>query len=992
MNRKMMKRPPALLLAVLIFLSGCSGFANKGDDSLSINDDLASTVDQMLSEGEGGDIDNADGIDGANGASSPAPVSYAEFSPERGDLAECGLSEEGFSLINDIIENDLSHGGTSAQLAVIKDRKLVYENAWGKLNSYEKDGMKSASGKEATTDTLYDLASVTKMFAVNYAVQKLVDEGLIDINASVSDYLGYRFFLDSLGFCYKDGQQVDIPTQKVWKSRITVRDLLTHQAGFPADPRYFNPYVDAVTQEFNKSNTNILYAGNDGSDETRRATIEAIFKTPLLYEPGTKTLYSDVDYMILGEIIERVSGKDLDTYLKDNFTKPMGLKHVTFNPLENGFEPSDCAATELNGNTRDGTVSFPGIRTDTLQGQVHDEKAYYSMGGISGHAGLFSNATDLALLASLMIDGTYQDKQYFSKDVIDMFTAPKSEANPEWGLGWYRRAGNKRVQYFGSLSSQGTIGHQGWTGTLIMIDRENDLVVAYLTNKINSPVTDRIGNNNKFDAGYLTFSSLGFVNEIIYRSLGGGDVKGKLDAYMEELIASEKEDAAKYPTNHPLKKSVLSLEEVRYKHFNNGYLNKARGDGVILGDIRFDKYLSILGDKRVAVYSNQSGITGDFSETDISGIDEALPSDPGGEHIIDALIKQNVDVTLVFSPEHGFAGGKNAGAKVKDEAMTVEKPVADDGDDEEAGAGDKQQGITIASLYDDTSTPTAEELDKFDVLVVDIQDVGVRYYTYYITMYHLMDSCAANGKKVVVLDRPNPNGFYVDGPILKDGFSSGVGNLKIPVVHGMTIGELALMINGEGWLKNGKCDLAVVPCLYYSHDKKTYLKCRPSPNLKDMRAVYLYPSLCYFENTAVSVGRGTDNPFDLYGSPYLSGVSGYDFTFVPKSMEGASSPLFEGKTCYGKDLRGLSEDEVTKGGIDLTYLINAYKDVTANAPDTSFFGKADDQGRYYIDKLFGTDEVRKMITDGKSVDEIRASWKEEDEEFLRQRRKYLIYD
>ena len=211
-----------------------------------------------------------------------------------------------------------------------------------------------------------------------------------------------------------------------------------------------------------------------------------------MYEPGTKTMYSDVDYMLLGIVIEQVTGTDLDTYLKETFLQPMGLTHITYNPLGNGFSAEDCAATELNGNTRDGAVSFPGVRTETVQGTVHDEKAYYSMGGISGHAGLFGNAEDLAKLASVMLTGGYGGNRYFSRNVMDTFMAPKKEDAANWGLGWWREGDFQRSWYFGTQSPSDTIGHQGWTGTLIMIDPGRDLVIAYLTNKINSPVTDKV--------------------------------------------------------------------------------------------------------------------------------------------------------------------------------------------------------------------------------------------------------------------------------------------------------------------------------------------------------------------------------------------------------------------------------------------------------------------------------------------------------------------
>ena len=307
---------------------------------------------------------------------------------------------------------------------------------------------------------------------------------------------------------------------------------------------------------------------------------------------------------------------------------------------------------------------------------------------------------------------------------------------------------------------------------------------------------------------------------------------------------------------------------------------------VVLGDERFEEYQPLLQGKRVAVFSNQTGIVGDkvtgskladaLAEyggcfprkrvDEISLIPFTEPSVPGGkieygQHIVDALIEKGVDVKAIFSPEHGFRGNADAGEHV-------------------SSSVDEKTGVEILSLYEKGSRiPSKEKTDKFDVLVIDIQDVGLRYYTYYITMHHLMEACARDGKQVVILDRPNPNGFYVDGPVLDMKFKSGVGWLPITTVHGMTLGELALMINGEKWLENGTCDLTVIPCLNYTHNTRYSLILPPSPNIKDMRAVYLYSSTCYFEGTVVSLGRGTQFPFETYGHPAMTG---YSFSFASK--------------------------------------------------------------------------------------------------------------
>ncbi|MCR5418363.1 MAG: DUF1343 domain-containing protein, partial [Lachnospiraceae bacterium] len=416
-----------------------------------------------------------------------------------------------------------------------------------------------------------------------------------------------------------------------------------------------------------------------------------------------------------------------------------------------------------------------------------------------------------------------------------------------------------------------------------------------------------------------------------------------------------------------------------------------------LGDERTEEYLPLLEGKRVAVFSNQTGVVGDRIETPSGEYDRTpsalkeyvlandlvpLGQSPEGEeiqtgeHILDLLVAKGVNVTAAFSPEHGFRGDADAG-------KSVENSV------------DEKTGVPIRSLYSGKSHyPSDGDMDSFDTLVVDLQDVGLRYYTYHISLFYLMEACARKDKEIIILDRPNPNGFYVDGPVLQEKFSSGVGKLPLPVVYGMTWGELAGMINGEGWLSTGKdsAKLTVISCLNYSHKDKVPLLLRPSPNLKDMRAVYLYASTCYFENSVVSVGRGTQYPFEIYGSPYLNGVTGFEYSFTPESMSGATDPPFRGETCYGKDLRSRELTDIWEAGIDLSYLIEAYNAVKEKDPQRSFFGKPDGSGIYWVDKLFGTDSVRKMIEDGKSAEEIKASWQDELAEFENLRSKYLLYE
>ena len=363
---------------------------------------------------------------------------------------------------------------------------------------------------------------------------------------------------------------------------------------------------------------------------------------------------------------------------------------------------------------------------------------------------------------------------------------------------------------------------------------------------------------------------------------------------------------------------------------------------IIVGAACTSEYVPLLKGKKVALLSNHTGVVGD-------------------KHVLDIMLEKGVDVTTIFSPEHGFRGNADAGEHVKSSV-------------------DEKTGIPIASLYDGNSKkPAKKVMDGFDVLVVDIQDVGLRFYTYYVTMINLMNAAIEYDKEVVVFDRPNPNGMYVDGPILDMKYKSGVGALPIPVVHGLTMGEIANMANGEGWLENGKkVKLTVIKCKNYTHQSRYVLPVAPSPNLPNMHSIYLYPSTCYFEATPVSLGRGTDKPFQVYGHPNMKG---YDFSFTPRSIPGAKNPPQLDRECYGRDLTQIPDDEIIAKGINLEYVIDAYRNLNL---DDHFF-------RSFFELLIGNGKVRKMIKEGKSADEIKATWSEDVARFKEQRRPYLLY-
>ena len=498
-------------------------------------------------------------------------IPYPEV--EKGSLEEVGLSKQSFDLINKIIEADVNNGFASAQLAVVKDGKLVYQNAWGNVNAYNKDGTLIDNGIKTTNDTLFDLASNTKMYSVAYAIQYLIDAGKIHLDDKIVDLLGHEFVDNTIEIkyaSYKD-EYPGFNKIKEWKSELTVLDVLMHRAGFPDSGHYHNKKYDTLNQKLVDNVDNVLFVENANKEKTLN---EGIFKTPLIYEPRTKTMYSDIDYMLLGMVVEKITEKDLNTFLSDTFWKPMGLTHITYNPLKNGFSKEDCAATELNGNTRDGLVDFPNVRTETIQGEVHDEEAYYMMEGISGHAGLFANATDLAKFASVMLTGGYGNNRFFSKNTRDLFIAPQAKGNINYGIGWWREADDNRVWYFGTQSPESTVGHQGWTGTITMIDFDNNMVVVYLTNSINTPIVDNssIDTANDFAGRYYTSSTLGFVPQIIYTGLNTNedDLKGAFDSLIKDMANEklkfiknkEEKNGKEFEANHPIYKAKKAIDEV----------------------------------------------------------------------------------------------------------------------------------------------------------------------------------------------------------------------------------------------------------------------------------------------------------------------------------------------------------------------------------------------------------------------------------------------
>jgi uncharacterized protein YbbC (DUF1343 family) len=366
----------------------------------------------------------------------------------------------------------------------------------------------------------------------------------------------------------------------------------------------------------------------------------------------------------------------------------------------------------------------------------------------------------------------------------------------------------------------------------------------------------------------------------------------------------------------------------------------AQTGDIITGADQFQNYLSLLQNKNVALVINQTSTVKDQS-------------------LADFLLSKKIRVKQIFAPEHGFRGDADGGATIKNSV-------------------DTKTGVPIISIYGSNRKPLPEQLSGIDLVIFDIQDVGCRFYTYISSLHYVMEACAENKVKLLILDRPNPNGDYCDGPVLKSEFRSFVGMDPIPVVHGCTVGELAQMINGEGWLKDGvKADIQVVPVKNYTHRTKYELPVKPSPNLPNYRSIRLYPSLCCFEATSVSVGRGTEYPFQVLGYPNQEFGK---FSFIPKSIVGMeTNPMHKNVECYGQDLRDLKEAPQ----FTLSFFLNWYH----KFPDEKSFIKSERR----LNLLMGNDLVIKLIREGKSEQEIRQSWQSELNAYKEMRKKYLIY-
>jgi uncharacterized protein YbbC (DUF1343 family) len=742
------------------------------------------------------------------------------------------IREEQMAPIPELAKKAIRAGKIPGAVILIGNQgRIVYRQAFG---------LRSLKPKKIpmTTDTIFDIASLTKVIATSTAVMQLVEKGKLNLEDPVAKYWP-EFRING-------------------KEEITVRHLLTHYSGLRA----------ALDSKLKVS-----------SYGTALRMIEEE-KTVLPLE--TNFIYSDINFIILGELVSRISGKPLDIYCTEHIFKPLGMK-------DTGFKPSPKLRPRIAP-----TQYQHGTRGKMLWGEVHDPIAY-SMDGIAGHAGLFSTADDLAIFAQMLLDGgSGKNLRILSPLMVEKMIVPQSPPDkiPLRGLGW---------NIDSPLASERSFGHTGYTGTGIWIDPTSNTYLIILTNRVHP--------NGKGNAEPLRTKVLSFVNETI--------------AMIHQPLRSSSDEAGKSKS-----------EKVR--------------TGI---DVLVDEKFSPLVGLRVGLITNHSGI------------------DSMGRRTVDLLHQApGVKLVSIFSPEHGFFG--NAEGKVS----PTKEPFT---------------GLPIYSLYGDVSRPTQKMLIGLDALVFDIQDAGARFYTYITTMGYAMEGCAKRGIPFYVLDRPNPiNASLVQGPILDGNLKSFTGYFPLPVRHGMTVGELAKMFNGE---KKIGATLHVIKMRDYErthwYDETGLLWVSPSPNLRTLIEAILYPGVAMVEGSNVSVGRGTTTPFELLGAPWMNGeeLAAYlnqrniqGLRFMPAEFTPNGS-RFENQLCQGVQMVLLDRQALDSPALGIEIASALYRLYPQS---------------FQLDKtlgLIGSREVLQAIKDGQDPTSIRQKWQEPLDQFCKLRSKYLLY-
>ncbi len=733
--------------------------------------------------------------------------------------------------IDQAVERSLDEGNMAGCVVLIGLRAgIVFEKAYG-LRSIEPEK------EEMTTDTVFDMASLTKPVATATSVMILVERGKLRLDDRVS-----KFFPE---FAANDKQDV------------TVEQLLVHSSGLIPD----NPLDDY----------------SDGWTSAK----PKICDLKLLSKPGTVFKYSDVNFILLGKIVEAVAGKPLNEFAKENIYEKLGMK-------DSGYLPSDelkarSASTEKTGD-------------EWLKGDVHDPRAS-KMGGVAGHAGLFGTARDLAIYAQMMLqDGRYGDVQILAADTVKDMTTARNIGSHKRALGWDKRSGYSRNR--GSRMSDRAFGHGGFTGTAIWIDPALDLYVIFLSNRLHP-------------------DGIGEVNSLA----------GRIGSFACAAIAGNEPSPS--PTQEGRGNVRLGVDVLKRDNFK------------------------LLDGKRVGLITNHTGV------------------DSSGKTTIDQLHEaENVKLVALFSPEHGIRGELDQ--------SNIEDTV------------DEKTGLPVHSLYGMSRKPSKEQMEKIDVLVFDIQDIGTRFYTYASTMGLAMEAAAEAGKKFIVLDRPNPiGGDIVEGPLLDEGSESFVAHHRLPVRHGMTIGELARMFAAERKLD---VDLTVVELEGWKRSMylfDTGLEwVNPSPNIRSLRAAVLYPGIGMMEFTNISVGRGTDTPFEVMGAPWIRereladevnraeppGVRVVPLRFTPDASK------FAGEECGGLSFIITDWQQFRSFDLGLT-IATALRKLHPDEWEPERWMR-----------LLGNEEVYDRVMAGDDVTEILASIDEDLAKFRERKKKYELYE
>lgn len=759
------------------------------------------------------------------------------------------LSKEHHTAISRIIKNEIRRGKIPGAVVLIGNQnKVLYRHSFG---------YRAVKPKKLpmTVNTIFDIASLTKVIATTTAVMQLTEEEKLNIEDPVTQY--WPSFSEN------------------GKENITVKNLLTHYSGLRPDLN--------------------LYPSWSGYDTAMKMIAKENPDSP----PGTRFVYSDINFMILGELVHSISGKTLDAYSEEYIFKPLGMKNTFFKPSM--LQRKRIAPTQYQNGTSG----------KMLWGEVHDPTSY-RMGGVSGHAGLFSTADDLAIFAQMLLSGgTMKGMKILKPSTVKQMTSPQSPSDkmPLWGFGW--EIGSLSYKNNNWPELMGSYGHLGYTGTSLWIDPASKTYVIILTNRIHP--------------------------------YGRGDVKSLRDQ-IKNIVSSAIEAVS---TPQSKKKYLVTPDHLELT--NNSFIHNKVQTGIDV--LKADKFAPLQG-LRIGLITNQTGI------------------DSLGNRTVDLLFRASgVKLRAIFNPEHGFFG--------KDESPSINS------------IRDSKTGLPVYSLYGKSYYPSNSMLKGLDALVFDIQDSGTRFYTYISTMGHAMEASAKKGIAFYVLDRPNPmTGTVVQGPVLDMDFKSFVNYFQLPIRHGMTIGELANMFNKE---KNINVRLHVVKMNGYKrtewYDETGLQWVNPSPNIRSVTEAVLYPGVALVEGSNVSVGRGTDTPFELLGAPwinakelvsYLNTRNIQGIRFKPVVFTPTSNP-FKNTICHGVKIILVDRRVLDPTILGIEIAVALYR----------LFPKD-----FQLDKtldLIGSRRILQSIRDGEDPNSIALQWQDALKQFHKLRAKYLMY-